>query len=171
MSVSTVKLNGVTLMTVADTTAVAADVESGKYFYNSAGVKTAGTANARTDLINMTPVAITDHDLDYVITKNQFTVSGIAADTFMRTLQDISCTAGSYEFDFGSLITSSSFMLQLFNVTDNSIIYSFGTWDSSYTYTFTLSDAKTIRIRTTTLADAVVDEEHELHLYTIGEAT
>lgn len=124
------------------------------------------------DLINMTPVTITDHGLDYVITKNSFSVNGTAADTFLRTLQDdISCPAGSYEFDFGSVITSSNFMLQLFNVTDDSIIYSFGSWDASSTYTFSLSSAKTLRIRTTIFANAVVDEEHELHLYTRGEAT
>ena len=166
MGVSTVRLNGVTLMTVADTTAIAADVESGKFFYNSQGIKTEGTANARVDLINMTPVTITDHGIDYVITKNNFTATGTAADIFLRTLQDnISCLAGTYEFDFGSLITSSNFMLQLFNVTDNAIIYSFGSWDASPTYTFTLSEAKTLRIRTTIFGGAVVDEDHELHLY------
>lgn len=168
MGVSTVKLNGVTLMTVADTTAVAADVESGKYFYNSAGVKTEGTANTRVDLISMTPVTIADHGIDYVITKNSFEATGTAADTFLRTLQDsITCPAGSYEFDFGSLITSSNFMLQLFNVTDNSIIYSFGSWEASSTYTFTLSADKTLRIRTTIFGGAVVDEDHELHLYQV----
>ena len=124
------------------------------------------------DLINMTPGTITDHGLDYDITKNSLSVTGTAENTFLRTLQDnISCPAGSYEFDFGSLITSSNFQLQLFNVTDDTIIYSFGTWDASSTYTFSLSAAKTLRIRTTIFANAVVDEEHELHLYTRGEAT
>ena len=45
MAVSTVKLNNTVLMTVNDTTSVAADVAQGKYFYNAAGVKTAGTAS------------------------------------------------------------------------------------------------------------------------------
>jgi len=44
MATSTVKLNGTTLMTVNDTTAVAADVAQNKYFYGADGVKTAGTA-------------------------------------------------------------------------------------------------------------------------------
>ena len=43
MSVSTVKLNGTTLMTVNDTTATAGDV-IGKYFYAANGTKTLGTA-------------------------------------------------------------------------------------------------------------------------------
>ena len=45
MGVSTVKLNGTTLMTVNDTTSVAADVAQGKYFYAADGTKTAGTAS------------------------------------------------------------------------------------------------------------------------------
>ena len=43
MAVSTVKLNGTTLMTVNDTTATASDVAQSKYFYAANGVKTAGT--------------------------------------------------------------------------------------------------------------------------------
>lgn len=39
-----VTLDGTTLMDISDTTAVAADVASGKYFYTAGGVKTAGTA-------------------------------------------------------------------------------------------------------------------------------
>ena len=46
MSVSTVKLNGTTLMTVNDTTATAGDV-LGKYFYAADGTKTLGTAASR----------------------------------------------------------------------------------------------------------------------------
>ena len=37
--------NGTTLMDISDTTAVAADVASGKYFYTANGTKTAGTAS------------------------------------------------------------------------------------------------------------------------------
>jgi hypothetical protein len=42
MGVSTVKLNGTTLMTVADTTATTAGVSNTDYFYTAAGVKTLG---------------------------------------------------------------------------------------------------------------------------------
>ena len=45
MATSTVKLNGTTLMTVNDTTAVASDVAQNKYFYGADGVKTAGSAS------------------------------------------------------------------------------------------------------------------------------
>ena len=43
MAVSTVKLNGTTLMTVNDTTAAASDVLTGEYFYAANGVRTVGT--------------------------------------------------------------------------------------------------------------------------------
>lgn len=41
-----VTVNGDTLMDITDTTAVAADVASGKYFYAASGVKTAGTGTS-----------------------------------------------------------------------------------------------------------------------------
>lgn len=45
MAVSTVQLNGTTLMTVNDTTATASDVAIGEYFYAADGTKTEGTVN------------------------------------------------------------------------------------------------------------------------------
>ncbi len=43
MSISKFILNGVTQVDVTDTTATAADVALGKFFYDAAGIKTAGT--------------------------------------------------------------------------------------------------------------------------------
>ena len=43
MPVSTVKLNGVTLMTVNDTTATQSDVTNSKYFYTADGTKSTGS--------------------------------------------------------------------------------------------------------------------------------
>ena len=45
MATSTVILNGTTVMTVNDTTAVATDVGSGKYFYTADGTKTIGSGS------------------------------------------------------------------------------------------------------------------------------
>ena len=45
MAISKIILNSVTQMDVTDTTAAAADVGQGKYFYTAAGVKTEGTAS------------------------------------------------------------------------------------------------------------------------------
>jgi len=42
MAVSTVKLNGTTIMTVNNTTATSSDVKGGKYFYTADGMKTLG---------------------------------------------------------------------------------------------------------------------------------
>lgn len=169
MAVSTVKLNNVVLMTVADTTAVASDVEHGKYFYTAAGVKTEGTNGAYTDYVDMPPITVDSYDITFNITKNHFSAIGTSSGTFLRTLQDnISCPAGTYEFNFGSLITSPNFQLQLMNVTDNTVIYGFGDTSGMYSYQFTLSTAKTLRIRTLAYSGAVVDESHDVHLYKIS---
>lgn len=43
MAFSKIVFNGTTLMDVTDTTAIASDVNDGKYFYAASGVKTEGT--------------------------------------------------------------------------------------------------------------------------------
>lgn len=45
MAVSKVILNGTTLMDITDTTAEAADVAEGEYYYGADGVKTVGTSS------------------------------------------------------------------------------------------------------------------------------
>ena len=45
MAKNKVIFNGQTLIDLTDTTAAAADVASGKYFYTNAGVRTQGTAS------------------------------------------------------------------------------------------------------------------------------
>lgn len=47
--VNKVTFNGDTIMDISDTTAVAADVAEGKYFYSADGTKTAGTSNVDPD--------------------------------------------------------------------------------------------------------------------------
>ena len=51
MAISKITVNGTTNMDVTDTTAVASDVATGKYFYTAAGVRTAGTASGGNDFI------------------------------------------------------------------------------------------------------------------------
>lgn len=45
---------------ITDTTATASDVSSGKYFYNSSGVRTAGTAVQATATVSGTTLTLTD---------------------------------------------------------------------------------------------------------------
>lgn len=52
MAVSTVKLNGTTLMTVNDTTSTTSDVSAGTYFYGADGVKREGEASGGGDPLN-----------------------------------------------------------------------------------------------------------------------
>lgn len=49
MAINKVIYGGTTLIDITDTTAAAADVQSGKYFYTNAGIKTQGTSTKDSD--------------------------------------------------------------------------------------------------------------------------
>ena len=57
MAVNKVIYGGNTLIDITDTTAVAADVASGKYFYSNGGVKTQGTSTKDSDTTDATATA------------------------------------------------------------------------------------------------------------------
>ena len=57
MAINKVIFGGNTVMDISDTTANAADVASGKYFYTNAGVKTAGTSTKDSDTTDATATA------------------------------------------------------------------------------------------------------------------
>lgn len=57
MAINKVIYGGVTLIDITDTTAVAADVQSGMYFYGNDGVKTAGTSTKDSDTTDATATA------------------------------------------------------------------------------------------------------------------
>lgn len=48
MAVNKVQYNGNVLIDITDTTAAASNVETGKYFYTNAGVRTSGTLTIST---------------------------------------------------------------------------------------------------------------------------
>ncbi len=57
MAVNKIIYGGTTLIDLTDSTAVAADVASGKYFYTNAGVKTQGTSTKDSDTTDATATA------------------------------------------------------------------------------------------------------------------
>lgn len=79
MSVSTVKLNGTTLMTVNDTTATAGDV-LGKYFYAADGTKTLGTAASQSGSSDGDVIFI-DYDGTVITTKTKAEINAMTSDS------------------------------------------------------------------------------------------
>ena len=79
MSVSTVKLNGTTLMTVNDTTATAGDV-LGKYFYAADGTKTLGTAASQSGSSDGDVIFI-DYDGSVVTAKTKAEINSMTSDS------------------------------------------------------------------------------------------
>ena len=79
MSVSTVKLNGTTLMTVNDTTATAGDV-LGKYFYAADGTKTLGTAASQSGSSDGDVIFI-DYDGSVVTAKTKAEINAMTSDS------------------------------------------------------------------------------------------
>lgn len=57
MAINKVIYGGITLIDISDTTAAAADVASGKYFYTNAGVKTQGTSTKDSDTTDANALA------------------------------------------------------------------------------------------------------------------
>lgn len=103
--VNKVTFNGDTIMDISDTTAVAADVAEGKYFYASDGTKTAGTSSGggggggETPEITVTSSGSVSQELQpdtvYHFTSESLTALTI---TFSGT--------GQYHFDFISPATA-----------------------------------------------------------------
>ena len=83
MSVSTVKLNGTTLMTVNDTTATAGDV-LGKYFYAADGTKTLGTAASQSGSSDGDVIFI-DYDGTVVGSKSKSQINAMTSNSELPT--------------------------------------------------------------------------------------
>lgn len=121
-----------------------------------------------TDYTNLSPVTVTDGDVSYVITKTHITANGLSNAQKLRTLQDnISCPAGDYIFSIGSKILSSGFNLQIYNITNSSMIRSLSSLDGLTEYAFTLSGTKSLRIRVLVDNGANVNEDHEIYLHKV----
>ena len=112
MAISKLILNGVTQMDVTDTTTVAGDVTSGKYFYNSSGVRTSGNIAVKSEndiTVSGATVTIPSGYYSSAVSKS---VQGSADEWIKRSLaynQENSTvtTIGSYAFAGTSIGTAS----------------------------------------------------------------
>lgn len=113
MAINEITINGVTQMTVRDTTALAADVDSSKYFYGADGVRTAGTGSGGGGAVSVPRKAVNFIDYDgtvlYAYTAAEFaaldampanpTHSGLTAQGWNWTLAN----AKTYVQKYGAL--------------------------------------------------------------------
>ena len=99
MAVNKVIYGGTTLIDITDTTAAAADVASGKYFYTNAGVKTQGSSTKDSDTTdaNATAAEILYSKTAYV-NKNKITGEMVNNGSVTGT---ISTKAGTYTIPIG----------------------------------------------------------------------
>lgn len=118
---------------VSDTTAAAADVASGKYFYTSAGVRTAGTASGGGGGVNIGTKSVTNSS--NTATSLNFTgLSGQPKAFFVRATSTITSSGNtSYYYVVSMVYDGSSTEGTYFRIGSTRAVYN-DTSHYSYTY-------------------------------------